>query len=335
MNPRRSYWLKCLCLSVCCSIFLLIFKGTFAGASDAQEESSDESGIGETIENWVNSAHQKISAGIVQTSERFDKFFGDERVKEEQESTQLIATPTLIFSEEDTLGFSCPLTFNVALPHIEKRWNLMLETLLKEEDAADDEDGSGDLVEENDVTVSLQYKILQQAERWLSFDVGVKVQADNIINPLGKMRFRRVFELDSWALRLIQVVFWIEDEGWGESSQLDIDHQLRENLLFRLTNHARWSESSDGLEFSQTLMLRWQLSGRRAVGIELVGQGHTRPSWKMDEYRASVIYRRRLYKNWLFSEIEPGIQMLREDDFDMAPFVMISLECTFGEIAEK
>ena len=334
MNRHRSYVMLNLCTSLWLSVVMLLCVCPLAVASVAGEESSGESGMGAIIEKWVNIAHQKISNRILRTSERFDTFFGDERVKEEQEATQLVVIPTLTFSEGEQVEFTCPLTFNVALPHLKKRWHLMVETILTEEDTGNDE-GTEDDVKGNDVSVSLRYKILQQARPWLSFDTGVKFEPDNIIKPFERLRFRHVFDLEPWALRLIQVILWIEDEGWGESSQFDIDRKLRQNLLFRISNQARWSENSEGLEFSQTYSLRWQLSGRRALGLELFAKGQTRPSLTMDEYRVSAIFRRRLYKNWIFSEIESGIQMLREDDFGAAPFVMVNLEWIFGEYSAK
>lgn len=334
MQHRLSCLIKDFCLFAGRSLVVFIVLAACAAASSAREEPAGEVGMGEIIERWVNIAHYSISNRIVQTSERFDQFFGDERVKEEQKATQLIVTPTVTISEGEQIEFSCPLTFNIALPHMKKRWNLMVEALLKEEDTAEGEDADED-VDGNDVSVRLRYKILQEAKRWLSFDAGVKFQTDNVLKPFGKVRFRRIFDLDPWALRIIQVVSWIEDDGWGESSQFDIDHNFGKDLLFRISNQALWSENKDGLEFSQTHTLRWQLSGRRALGLELVGKGATQPLLTMNEYKASVIFRRRLYKNWVFSEIEPGIRMLREDDFEAASFVMVNLECTFGEVSAK
>jgi len=283
------------------------------------------------IGKWIDRTHQKISDRVLKTSERFDAFFGDKRVKEEQDVTQIIVAPTLTFSEGKFIEATCPLTINLALPYLKNRWHLMVETLLQEEKADDDKSETAD-DEEHDVRVSLRYKLMQQAQRWLSLDVGVKVRIDKILSPFGRLRFRHIFDFDPWGLRFTQFLFWMGDDGWGDSSQFDIDRKLREYLLFRISNQALWSESSQGLEFSQTYSLRWQLSRRRALEIDLSGQGHTRPSFAMDEYETAVVFRRRLYRNWLFSEIKPGVRALREDDFDWDPFVMLKIECTFGEI---
>ena len=326
MGQQRTHWLwSTLVMLVCCHVSVSSF------AREEPFSPSDEPGI---TGNWIDRAHQKISNSVLKTSERFDAFFGDTRVKEEQEATQLIVAPTLTFSEGKLIEVTCPLTLNLALPYLKNRWHLMVETLLQEEQTDDDKAETVD-DGEHDVTVSLRYKVVKQAQRWLSLDAGVKVQTDTLLSPFGRVRFRHIFDFDPWGVRLTQLLFWMEDEGWGESSRFDIDHKLGQNLLFRISNQAIWSENSQGLEFSQTYALRWQLSGRRAIEFDLSGQGHTRPSWAMDKYETAVIFRRRLYRTWLFSEIKPGIRALRDDDFAWDPFLMLKIECTFGRISAR
>lgn len=326
MVQQRTYWLRrVLVIFFCCHVSVSSF------ARDEPFSPPDEPG---KIGRWIDRAHQKISTRVLKTSERFDAFFGDKRVKEEQDATQIIVAPTLTFSEGKFIEATCPLTINLALPYLKNRWHLMVETLLQEEKTDDDESNAVD-DEHNDVTVRLRYKAVKQAQRWLSFDAGVKVQTEKILSPFGRVRFRRMLDFDPWGIRFTQLLFWLEDEGWGESSQFDLDRKLGQDILFRVSNQALWSESSQGVEFAQTFSLRWQLSRRRALEIDLSGQGHTRPSFAMDEYETAVIFRRRLYRNWLFSEIKPGIRALREHDFDWTPFIVLKIECTFGEISDR
>lgn len=323
MIQQRIWWLGSILVVLgCCQVSF---------ARDEPFSPSDEPGI---IGKWVNRAHQEISTRVLKTSERFDAFFGDQRIKEEEEVTQIIIAPTLTFSKDNRIEVSCPLTVNLALPYLKNRWHLMVETLWQEEQEDDDQAETSD-DEERDVTVSLRYKVMRQAQHWLSFDAGVKIQADTILSPFGRVRFRHLFDWDPWGMRFTQFLFWLKDGGWGESSHVDVDRKLGEDLLFRISNQALWSENSQGVEFSQTYGLRWQLSRRRAVEIDLIGRGRTRPSLAMDEYEATVIFRRRLYKNWVFSEIKPGMRAVREDNFDWNPFVMVKLECTFGEISAR
>lgn len=324
MRRDHTYWLWSVIVILVC---IHISVSSFARDEPFSPPEATPGDLG----NWFDRAHQEISNKVLQTSERFDAFFGDKRAKEDDDTTHIIVAPTLTLSEGEFIEITCPLTINLALPYLKNRWHLMIETLLQDEQTDDDNAETVD-AQERDVTVSLRYKVVKQAQRWVSLDAGVKVRTDKILSPFGRVRFRRILDCDPWGIRLTQFLFWMEDEGWGESSQFDLDRKLRPDLLFRISNQALWSESSQGLEFSQTYSLRWQLSGRRALEIDLSGQGHTRPSSAMDEYEAAVIFRRRLYRKWLFSEIKPGIRALREDNFDWTPFVMFKIECTFGEI---
>ena len=284
---------------------------------------------------WVDKAHEEISKRIIQTSKRIDGFFGDERVEEEEADSQIKITTSVTISEGENLELTFPLSVKLALPHLKNRWHLMIDTLLKEDDDEELEDQNEDEDETNDVTVSVRYKIREQTRRWISMSNGIKIHSDNIIEPFSKLRGRRIFDFDPWALRLTQYVFWFEDDGFGESSRFDIERRIQQKMLFRMTSKATWTEYSHGLEFSQIISLRKQLSNNRAIGLTLSGEGYTSPSTVMDKYAAKLTFRRRLYKNWLFLEVDPGVQFLREDDFELSPLITFNFELRLGNVSSR
>ncbi len=84
--------------------------------------------------------------------------------------------------------------------------------------------------------------------------------------------------------------------------------KLGEDLLFQISEPGTLVGKQSGVEFSQTYGLRWQLSDRRAVEIDLIGRGRTRPSLAMDEYEATVIFDVAFTKTGCFLRLNPGCE---------------------------
>lgn len=326
---------------------ILMFSGTAFAVSERSSiprkgKLPTGTGMGEIIIKWVDIAHAQISKRILKSSERFDAFFGDERIEEETQNTQIKVTTFVEITEGKNPKLTFPLSANLAFPRLKNRWHLAVETLIKEDDGLGD-GGSGegkddDKAEDdkskdgvNDVTLSVRYKILQKARKWLSLASGVKVKSDQI-EPFGKLRSRRVFDSDPWALRLTQFVFWVEGEGWGETSRIDIDRRIRRKMFFRMTSKTTWSENSEGVELTQSFFLRWRVSHLRAIELELSGEGHTEPMMVADKCNAKLTYRRRLYKNWLFFDMEPEAEFLREDNFKLTSLITFKFDFKLGHV---
>ncbi len=326
---------------VWCFILLMTFnKVAFAvgvqSPNSRRRKLPTGTGMGEIIVTWVDIAHAEISKRILNTSERFDAFFGDERIDEEIQNTQIKIRAFIEIIEGQDTKLTFPLSVNMALPHLKNRWHLAVETIIKEnkdlENGGEEKDKDDNDADDN-VTLSLRYKIMQEARRWLSLDTGVKIGSAQI-EPFSQLRARRTVDLDPWALRLTQFIRWFENDGWGETSRIDIDRRIHRNTFFRMTSEATWSESNDGMELKQTFFLRQRLSDNRAIELKLNGEGYTEPVMAVDKYGAKLTFRRRLYKDWVFFGIEPGVQFLREDDFALSPLITFNFEFKFGDVSE-
>lgn len=324
-------------------IVLLLFmvdNGRFSAAKPSEEYERGAHPPAISTAEWIEKIHARISEGILSASTRFDGFFGDERIQEEQQKTQIRVKVSVKFAEGQRSKISFPISANLSLPNLEDKVQIVVDTLVQKEDeettAAKTPSTAEDKTETkpNDVKVSLRYNIVERARRWVNIDGGLKVHSKKL-EPFGQIRIRRTFDFHSWASRVTQFVFWYENDGFGTTSRLDIDKQLHPNTFYRMTGNMTWTEGDAGMVFAQSFFLRQQLSHLRSLGIELSGKGHSHPSIVMDEYIAKVSYRRRIYKNWAFVEIAPEMRFLRENDFDLAKWMTMNLEIRLGHTAEE
>lgn len=288
------------------------------------------------VETWVDTAHDQISQHLLGTADRVDSFFGDERINEEQQNTQISLTMSSLFRHDAAPLLTFPLGLKLSLPRLENRVQLAVDTLLQESDdtALTVVDGDTD---EQKIQLRLRYKLLEQLDRWISVDGGVKTNFDSIglktLEPFGSLRVRESFEFESWAVRLTQLVEWYEQSGWEGGSRVELDHDLGAKTLVRLSANTDYAESFSGQRYDLTAKLRRQLSHNRALGLQIYSAGETHPAAQITLHEARLTYRRRIYKEWAFFSIQPIARFARDDDFAMQPLLRFDFEVYFGRTA--
>ncbi len=291
----------------------------------------------ETIGDWVDNAHEGISQQILGTADRFDGFFGDERIDEEKQNTQISLGMSTTFKQDVAPAFTFPIGIKVSLPRLKNRVQLAVNTLLREEAGQSEEMPELGEEENTELQVSLRYKMLEQVGKWVSVDGGVKMNFDTIgwdtLEPFGVFRFRATFDFDPWALRVTQFVNWYEQPGWSGLSRFELERYLGQNTFFRMSGTTEYAEEFTGQHYAPALLLRHQLSHNRAIGVQLYSEGHTHPIIQTDVYEALLTYRRRIYKEWAFFSIQPVARFTRDENFVMTPLLRFEFKLYFGRVA--
>jgi hypothetical protein len=326
-------------------LLLLLNPPTFASVK--QDEGCQEETASERVDTkppimkWVDRAHGGLSRGLLETSERVDALFGDEQYDEDIQHSQFRLTTSAKIAEGERPDLSFPVHVNLVLPQLQDRLQLFVDTILHEDEHSDlvdtetshkhreeDKDENG-----NDITVGIQYRILQKARQWLCLGASVNVRSDES-RPLGKLWLKKAFNFEPWVLRVTQYGLWFKEGGWGETSRVDIERRITQNMFSRMTSKATWTPNSEGMNLAQSFFFHSHVSQNWAIALEFSGKGHTKPALVADKYLTSITLRRRLYKNWLFFEVEPQAQFLREEDFELTPLIIFNFEMRFGDIPD-
>lgn len=137
-----------------------------------------------------------------------------------------------------------------------------------------------------------------------------------------------------WVLRPRQSVFWDAGDGFGEKTGIEVQRFFADRLLLRTGNELIWSESTRGVELGQYANLFYFLSHRRMIGAKLGVFEYTHPSTVVDEVRIRFPYRQRIWKAWMYVEIEPGARFPRDDDYRFAPELTITIDLLAGHVPE-
>jgi hypothetical protein len=128
--------------------------------------------------------------------------------------------------------------------------------------------------------------------------------------------------------------FWSRSEQWGGSTRLELDHVISDNLLLRVGYSALASEESQGVEWRAGPVLYQRLSERRAIAWRLLGWGETDTPVPLEGYGGEATYRQRVWKEWLYLELELRMAARREvleEEREWVPRVGFGFEMRFGE----
>ncbi len=177
-------------------------------------------------------------------------------------------------------------------------------------------------------TAGLTYFFSDRMRRQLSLSTGLRFRPEPSPKVGLRGRFRKSFDI--WHANFSQHVFWSEKDGFGEKTEFTLDRPYGEIHLVRFHSSLVWSELSHGVDWGQIASLYTTFSPRHSAIIRLGARGYSHPSWISDQYHVRAAYRQRVYRDWIFLEIEPGLDFFHEDDFDMIPLINIKLEIVIG-----
>ena len=290
-------------------------------APPVAEESPGPNDPNEPSITWVDTSHAVVTNQAQALTEWMDAFFGDPNYNLEQAESFLRLEFIQQWDEEDGSDFKLRLRGKVQLPQISKRLNLVFQ----------DDEGEGLTEEERqqEDQIGLQYKM--QEGRRSRLDVTLGWSSDGP-RPGVRYRYDDNFS-ESTSYRYLQRVQHESDEGFYTTARFDINHRLDENNILRWLNRGLWGEETDGVEWRTGVSLRQRRKQetKRPIAISYFTSvnGVTRPDSLVKNYRAGVLWRRQIYRDYLFFEVEPAFNYRRrklEDEREPVWSIVLRLE---------
>tara|TARA_R110002072_G_scaffold90500_7_gene202456 strand:+ start:5511 stop:6686 length:1176 start_codon:yes stop_codon:yes gene_type:complete len=289
---------------------------------------------------WMHRTRQEWSSNVVGIGRYIDNLMGTVDNVQDLNKSYLKIDFALYDSKYGKTEFDPRVRFSLDLPILEEKLRLVFET---EPDQTKDIDerkleffpSSTQTQTIDDIYASFRY--LFQSAKWtrLSWDTGVKIRVKPDLFTRGRA-------VRSWAMtphlffRYSQELFWFESLGLGAQTQFDFDRHLNKNLLFRKTIALDWGEREARFDLLNQISLFHTLNAKRAVQYAL-GLRSDREKYHtlVNNYFVKTVFRASLYKNWLFYQLETGLEYPREEGFRSNPFIGLKLEVLFADDAAK
>ena len=281
-------------------IILLFVTPVLFGA----DESEDSIEIDDAPITWVDSSHAYATNRTQELTQWMDNFFGDPVSDLEQAESFLRAELIDDWEDEDGHDFKARLRGKVQLPQISKRLNLVF---------AGEENGQIDEEErEDEDSVSLQYE-LSDNDKKARFDLTLGLSTSGLRPGVRFRHEKPIGELSSY--RFLERVQWESDEGVFSTTQLDLYRAIGSDNSLRWANRVRYGEETDGAEWRTALSLRqrYLIDTKRpiATSIFFAVNGITEPESLTKNYKLGFLFRRQIYRNFLFMELQPAYNYRR------------------------
>lgn len=287
---------------------------------------NNESVLAEEVDYY----HEAISKGVLRMANRIDQFFVDDRILDESNKTQLQFSTAVRYEDGRNLTIRMSLKGRIVLPYLQERWQVFVDTDGPERDIKDDLRQTEAVTEDDkSLFTGLRYVTHETRRSRVSVDGGLRWRGGPV--PFVRLRARRTLTYDPWALRFTQLFFWFENRGFGERTTIDFDRWLDDTHLFRATPSVIWSEESQGVDLRQSFSVYCFWSDDTMIAVHFDVEGHTRPTAQVDKYEATLRWRQRSYRDWMFYEVAPAMAFPRENDFALTPILTLKVEILFGD----
>ena len=271
--------------------------------------------------NWVDTS-QSIAADQAQAAvEWMDEFFGDPTYDLEKAESFLRLELENEWDQDDGNDFGVRLRGKVQLPRISKRLDLVFS---EADGEAIDKDEQEDLD-----NISLQLKISEGTRSRFDATMGF---SSGSLKP--GIRYRNEGELQSSrSYRYVQRVQYEHGENFFTIAQADLFQAFENTDVLRWSNRIKYGDRTQGTEWRTRLSLfqRYNADTERPLALNhyLTISGETQPDSFVKNYRLGTIWRRQVYRDFLFVELEPAMNYRREeydDKRELAWSFMVRLE---------
>jgi hypothetical protein len=315
-----------------------------ANATGADEDGdvgcSESEGDGTAL---VDKMRRGLYLGVCGSAQWFDGLFGTRRYDQDSDATFGRLGIYGLWDDRDGFEPKLRLRARVALPAMERRLRLVLGRVDEREIESDTQPVGGALpssfqeVEDDAWLLGLGYS--KQSGLKNGFDFGAGIRLRTPVDPYVKGSYRHNFIFSAaTALRARQTLFWRDSRGYGETTEIDLDHLLTPQLLLRWDNTATLAEDVRRLEWTSALITFQSLGKRRAIAYTGFVSGVANSDVPLRNYGVELRYRQRILREWLFLEARTSLTWPREtleEERKINPGVGLGFEMYFGPVPEN
>jgi hypothetical protein len=278
----------------------------------------------------IDELHRRISERIIYTARTIDNFFGDDRIFEEDNETHIRVTSMIRYENIKDLTFKLSLSGQLQMPYLQDRLQFFASTDGRERDVRDSLQQTPNVTDDDkSIFTGLRYVTRETSRSRISIDGGLRWRGGPV--PLLRLRGRRTFVYDNWAIRFVQTFFWVEDRGFGQQTRLDFERKMDDQHFVRITPSIIWSEISEGVDWRQIFSVVHIMNADNMIATEVDVQGHTWPSSVVDKIEGYIRWRHRTGREWMFFEVTPGLAFRRENDYQVDAIIAFKVEVLFGD----
>jgi hypothetical protein len=332
-----------ICISCFCAlVFIIVGAITVSGSQEGAEASKSSSevvnsSVAEEEPAFIDWMQDGIHTSIDSSARWFDGFFGDSENKSGE--TYGRVSTRVIWKNREGFKISGRLKARTSLENFQDR----VDAVLMKGDSDDYLEGRSDMdsglrgaipsSSDDDWIAGVGYAPSISESARIRLGAGIRFSTP--INPYVRARYGFLHHFsDQSLMRVRETVFWKSRDGFGTTTNLDLERTLNGNFLLRWTNAGTFGESVRGVDWESTLTLYQNIGENKAMAYLLMAEGETDHDVSLREYGFRAVYRQQMFREWFFGEILGGVTWPKygiNDSRRAALHVGIGFEILFGD----
>ncbi|MGH8189564.1 MAG: hypothetical protein ACREUC_23620, partial [Steroidobacteraceae bacterium] len=290
--------------------------------------------------SMLERVRRRLTVTACASSAWLDSLFGDQLHYADYRATYGTISAGGLWSDYD--GFDPRLRFRVRLqlPQWDERISAFAGRVGSDDYVSDTEGDFEALptrqfgqLEDESVLLGLGYSSPHRTGN--DFDAGIGVRVDLPLDPYARVRYEivRTFAED-YVFSARETVFWQNTEGFGTTTRFHIDRALSDTLLLRWSNLGKYTEETLGIEWYSQLTLFQSVGERTGLAWQAQVEGVTDNEVPLTRPALRLIMRRQLTPDWLFLEFRAGVvwpRRLLTERREATPEFGIAFEMQFGD----
>lgn len=291
--------------------------------------SSFNSAAEDVILPWLDTVQTSVSDSLNNTAQWFDEYF----VEEECVDSTARAWGRISVGWEPKKGdygdFPVKFRLKMRLPNLKNKVDLILsdnelddfERLpLEASRPHDDKSNSDDF--------SAAIRLIHKSSKHSYFASRIGLGGGTVY---GRSMYRWQDKIsENWNLKIEPALEYYIGDGFGARLQFDATYTVNPVSELKLVYSVRDREDFEHVRWKQGAFYVHQKNNDTAYIWGAIAKGEIKPRYQGNEYTTSVRWRQRSVRKWLFIEIEPFIDFMRENDFDPEPGLALRVEGFFG-----
>ena len=219
---------------------------------------------------------------------------------------------------QDAAGLLLPqVRIRTRLPNLSRRFDLSLE---RDDERKTIEGQSENAIQQqlgaanqNTTRLGFGYELFRRANDLLNLRAGIRI-SERKLDPFVRGRYTWDIErTEQTEWRFAETLFYRHLEGFGETTSLDHQRNLTKTLLFRWSNSATLSQSTDGFRWDSNISLLHTFDEHHGMLYSYGASGQTGQAEPLANFGPRVSYRQKLNRKWLFGEVYVGLDRIKDE----------------------
>lgn len=301
--------------------------------------------------NYIDQTHKTVSKKVINVSEELDtqlsklintsnnkksidEFYQNKKFNEETDETFINIRTDAYFQSKEKAQYNAQISVQFPLVKSQKNLNIFIK------DSRDEELNDLVNIQEIDTVTIIGLNYFAP----IFYKIKSKYTlATHGVEPLIQAKYFMNFNLSSWKIEPIQTFTYSTQDRFEEETNIYFDNKIDEKSLGRFVMRRKTKNKVKGMEYSFSFQYFYSPKENTSISFSQSFLGNTAYEYNLNDtttsvyngiynYTTSFIWRKNIYKKWLFSQIVPTLSFHKKYEYNPNYTLVVLFDFYFGKL---